>query len=101
MTFYLFQVDDWSEWEPDMGNSFSKAHPLSLANHLYARFKKHPALDQNTVEKFVKFVLENVDPETTVDDFWWDAQLKPIHFAARYDFFDVVKKLAPKYDIGT
>ena len=91
-----------------MGANFSKAHPLSLANHLYARFKEHPVFDKENIEKFVKFILENVDPEATVEDLWLEdhtdkhgcADLKPILLAARFDFLDVVKKLAPKYDIA-
>ena len=40
------------ELYPDiMSVNFSKAHPLSLANHLYARFLDHPAFNRKIIGK--------------------------------------------------
>ena len=35
----------------DMSVNFSKAHPLSLANHLYVRFLEHLAFDRKIIGK--------------------------------------------------
>ena len=38
------------ELYPDiMSVNFSKAHPLSLANHLYVRFLDHPAFNRKII----------------------------------------------------
>ena len=34
-----------------MSVNFSKAHPLSLANHLYVRFLDHPAFNRKIIGK--------------------------------------------------